>query len=228
MNKKRKNNQAKVVVSTIFASLLILILIIGGLMLRLTGVSGSWYTEQDLTEEVVSNVALWLSDVEGSDVTKEWIRDHAGDMKVTVQLDLNRTGLAQGDIDIVVDEQSYEQCQAAGYELASACLKEIIAGRLEMVGYGENISSEEVDKIIVDVLGSSMEEYLRSKGVHLLPEYEALNDRVGMSGTYSLDLKKITIATDGGEAVYRYVKDGDMLILPEASIVYRKQVAHEK
>lgn len=187
-------------------------------------INGKWTVTYDYTDEIASNIAVWMSDIEGEDIDCAWVKSHGDKLEVEVIFELNKDGLKNGFYKIYVDETSYKECADKSGQLVTACMEEVVLDKLVERNYKESLSKEEVSGIIREVLGCSMEEYLSNNGLLMIPAYESLNNKVSEEGTYTIGLSELTKVSGHGTEKVRFIIDRDSLILPEQGLIYRKKV----
>ena len=237
---KRKKRIRRIKIKAVVSTLVIVaILLVATYMVRkslsLGQIEGSWTREVDVTDQVACETAIWLSDVGGMDTSQEWIHEKLGSLTYTSVLTFEKTGLGKGEFSEVVDKESYEACKDDTYRAVARCLEDIIARRLDMAGYGEELSEEDAKKVVSEVLGVSTEQYLKEKGVDMLPAIEVEEGINNRSGAYSLSGSSITWTctsdvhgdkpeeiNENGQVTESISFVDDMLVIPEDSRVYRR------
>ncbi len=241
--KKRRRGALGLTIYVCIFTLLIIIAAVSYYLVKMNSLTGHWSHEVDITDDVLSSASLWLSDVEGADISSLIPDDSTERLTITVNLEMSASGLGKGEYRMTIDQESYDICKNKTYDVLSSCLEEIIASRLEMVEYDESISAETAHKIAEDVLGQSLNSYLEDKGVSVMPKLDRLASIYEDEGNYSFDLHTITwksssantsddndttdITNNSLDMTEKYMTDSDLFVLPDREITYRKQVAHE-
>ena len=190
---------------------------------RINSISGTWERDYDVTDEVATNTVVWLSDIEGEDIDVDWVKSRIGELDVKVILQMNKTGFRKGEYSISVDEASYAECENKTKEILASCMEEIIASKLQEAGYGDTVTTAQSQEAILNVLGCSMQEYLSQNEVSVMYPIENINSEVSESGQYEVDIKTITWMHDGQELSEKYVKNAEVMILPEGEEIYSKR-----
>lgn len=231
--KRKRRSILPVVLTICIMTVLIGVALAAFFFNRMNKVSGEWTRDIDITDEVISKSALWMSEIEGVHIDMDWVKGVADKQgyKAVINLDLTmaETVRGQGTYDLVVDTNSYDECKSDTYALLAECLNRVVADRLTLVGYADNVSADEAVAITEEVLGQSLESYLQSKNMDMVPGYEVLSDKYSSNGSYVFNTETITWTNDKAGETYTesYIVDSDMLIFPESEIIYRKQVADE-
>lgn len=190
---------------------------------KLNGLSGRWTAKIEMTDEIVTNSIVWLSDIQNAEINREWVKSKCDPIEVEVVLNVNKTEGSKGTYDISVDMESYENCKKQAYDLVADCIKDIVLDRLTKLGY-EDISADELNELITQVLGNDLDEYLQDKTGELIPSYEDIALTYEQNGEYEVDGKEIVL-THGSESERKSLLfDDKNLVIGDAPTVYRKQV----
>lgn len=185
---------------------------------------GSFTRNEDITDSVITNAAIWLSDIEGISLNEEWIASKADRIVLDITLIVTPTATGAGDYVIELDQDSYNDCFAMSYALVGNCLKEVIANRLIAAGYSEDMDEAEVTALTTEILGMTLEEYLIDKELVLIPQYEDLAAKYSETGTYTIKNDSITINSAEGERIESFLYNENAFSLPDLGLTYRKVV----
>lgn len=225
--KRRRKRARRMVIMLIFLIVFVLLAGVGAIVYYVSyfnKIPGSYTTKVDYTDEIVANVAVWMSDIEGADINVNFVKSHADNMVVDIVYEMTKDELTSGSYKIFVDENSYKECSQKAEELATECMLEIISQKLVARDYKENITAEEAAGIVNEVLGCSMGEYLQTNGLSFMPSYDEVNGKVEVEGTYRINMQNITRSNSEGSIKEKYIINKDSFILPEQAVIYRKQV----
>jgi len=185
---------------------------------------GNYTREIDITDSVITSAAIWLSDIEGISLSKDWLLSNTEPIVLSVNLTLTPSATGQGEYLIELNRDSYDKCVSQSYTLVSNCLKEVIANRLISAGYSDDLEKEEIDALILQICGMSLEEYLIDKELVLMDEYDSINSTYKDNGTYSVNENAFTWNSETKSLTEIYLLADDMFTLPNSNIIYRKQV----
>ncbi len=191
-------------------------------------IKGEFQRSIDITDRVVSKVAVWLKDVEGAEIDPDRIRSRAGSITVTSHLVFEYSGLKKGSFSEQMDEASYDESTDRAFELAGVFLKELITDRLKAAGYAENISDKEADALIYEALGMSLEDYIRKSGTDFMPDRDELKEEINRSGEYGLPGSMIEWTRNGSVVKEKIGISNDILVILETGDIYRKQQDNEE
>lgn len=229
MARRRRRSGMRVLATTLMAVIMLMLIgIIGSVVyyvLHLNSAKGSWVRYYDCTDEVAMNIALWMSDIEGTNTDAQWVKSHTEKLELPIVFELQTEGLTGGKYSVYVDEASYRDCEGRVKSLAANCLTDIITDKLIENGYKDNMTTDETSVLINEILGCSMEDYLANNGLSFIDSYDSINGKYFREGEYKLNLHYIT-RTDSTDSVKeRYLTDEDKLILPEQGVVYERLVS---
>ena len=194
----------------------------------LTAFRGDYIRQLDITDRVVTNAAIWLKDVEGADVTEEWVRNKTDGIETSVSLSFDPSGHNKGNFSEEIDTSGYAGCKEESTALLCGCLKELIKKRLEMVGYGKDMSLEDVDELITQALGMTLDSYLNNAGISATPDFDRLEETVGRSGEYKIRRNLITWERDGAMVSEHFTTGRGALTITEPSFVYTRPEGYEE
>jgi hypothetical protein len=224
--RRKKRRRKRIITTTVIALLsvgLAVVIFMSVLRIRtLKAFSGDYTRTVDMTDRIVANAAIWLKDVEGADITTEWIMGKTDPLVVKTSIGFNPKGLKRGSFTEELDNPSYSECSDKAYKLTADCLRELLIKRLTMVGYAETVSDEEADSLIMEVLGTTLEDYIKNEGVAIMPDYNELAQEYTRTGDYSIDKMTIKWARDGEERIDGFRTTGDELIIVDPGYVYER------
>ena len=140
-----------------------------------------------------------------------------------VNVSFNKENTKKGMITEAIDEQSYNECMERSCLVAAECLRELIIKRLTMVGYAESMNDEEADELIREVLGMTLDNYIKNSQVDILPSIEELNKDLCNNGSYEIKGKTIKLNFDGTELSTAYALHKDTIIFVDKGYVYGKK-----
>ena len=178
-------------------TLLALIVVAAGVLAVLYFWDRPFTRTVSLSEDVAVNTYVWLSDVEGMTLTYSDIKDQVG----AIDLEIAMTPTGKSHLYTQeVSAESYTECE----KKAKAGLKNaFIAVAKEQLG-----DSADVSALMEDTFGVTVEEYLESCNLTLLPTLESLQDKY--SGEYENKIfngrdfeyrKNFKVSVDGKEPV---------------------------
>lgn len=209
------------IICIIFAALICLA---AALIMKEKDISGSWKREINLTDEAVNNIAMWMADIEGEEITFDWVKSQTEDIVVPVVLEVQKSDQKTGEFKQYVDQADYEVCEKQVETLLASCMEDVLSRKLEQAGYGDNLDPTKAGEIAEEVLGSSVEDYLKDMGIDMLPSYESFAENLNISGVYTLDKGTMLWESAKGTFSKTYVKQKDFLIFPDEEMIFRKQV----
>ena len=224
--RRKKRKRRRIITTTVIALLavaLTVIILMSVLRLRtLQAFKGDYTRTMDVTDRVVSNIAVWLKDVEGDDVNADWVKSRTDPFILTTTLSFDPQGLKKGSFTEELNEPSYSECSDKAYVLTAECLKELIIKRLTLIGYAESLSDEEADALITEALGMTLDSYIKNADIKIMPDHNKLANELTRTGDYSI--KKMTIEwTRSGEDITDTFKTaGDTLIIVEPGYIYER------
>ncbi len=162
---------------------------------------GRWKGSVEVTGEVSDKASDWfLAAAMGN---KANVSKHLGDVNVDTHLNFN----ADGTWNSSVDRSSYDECEDRAYEAMAGALNEFVGIRLA-AAQKSDMSSEDIDRLIVDTIGMSGKDYLKEYGPAIMPSYESLTAAYERDGTYTADKRTVTI---NDTVTADYVVNGSLL-----------------
>jgi len=195
---------------------------------KINSIEGHYKEECNLTDIVISNIDIWLSDIDGYDKDYSWIKSKSNDFIVNIDVDITKTDFGKGEYTINVDEASYIKCQIASRELMANCLKDIIKEKLINNGIDENIDDSELDSLIVEVLGLNLYDFIALNDLTIMSSYEDYSKSINRSGNYSADFDTVKGFLQDSSAEEKYYIDKSVLMLSESNMILRKEATDEK
>ncbi len=191
----------------------------------LSAFRGDYVRSVDITDRVVAKAALWLADVEGADISEEWIMGKTEGIDALVNLNFDPNGPLSGTFTEGLDGPDFAGCREESSALVCDCLRELIIKRLEAVGYGENLSDDAADALINEALGMGLPAYLENIGVNTAPDFDLLEDDIARSGSYKIRGNRIIWEREGAECKDRFSTGKGVLVIDEPSFVYKRGTA---
>ena len=225
MNKaqRRRRRLIRRIIVTAICVVFALVILVAVLRIKtLRAFRGDYVRSIDVTDVVVAEAAIWLSDVEGADIDTDWIRDKTDRLYVQADLSFTSKGLSSGSFTEEIDNPSYAECEAAAYGLVAECLRELIIRRLTAVGYAESVTEAEADSLIKEALGMTLDNYIKNAGISFMPEYNELSDQINRSGDYRIRKKTIKWERGGEEVTDAFSVAGDRLVITEPELIYTR------
>lgn len=232
-NKRRRRR--RVMLRRILAVIIVLALL-GGIVaaifvLKEKGISfskkidGTFTRDVDVTQIVTSDIAIWLSDIEGMDIDAQWVGNRVEPYVVTETLTLTSSGSSGNAYIRTVDSDSYNKLTQKVNTDIDVLLAEIVKEQLLAKGYSDSVSDDDASRITTQVLGMSASEYLSSNGVSVAPTQEKLAEIVtgssdSQSGTYSISGNEMTISINGVETTETIIRKKGVLVFTQSSRVY--------
>lgn len=214
---------------TIVSMVLAAVLLVTVLRIRtLRALRGDFVRKLDITDQVVSQVTLWLNDVEGADIDPDWVRDKGQEICADVELTFIPEGLTKGTFTETLNTESYAHCSEEAYRITGECLRELIVNRLTAVGYSESLSNDEADALITEALGMSLDNYLKNAGVDIIPDYNELAEEINRSGEYKIRRMTLEWTRDGADAVDSFSVTKDSLAVLDAGFIYMRVESNDE
>ena len=226
---RRKRRKIKRIITTAVCVILAVIITLGCMRIRtLRAFRGDYVRQMDVTDRVVASAALWLKDVEGADITEEWIRSKTDGIDVAETLTFDPSGPFKGNFSEEVDALRYSACREESSALLCDCLRELIIQRLKMIGYSENIDDETADELTEQALGMPLKDYLEGIGVNAAPDFDSLEEETGRSGEYRIRGNTITLEWEGNTVSEAFSVGKNALTLHDKQLVYTRIKAEEE
>lgn len=220
---RRKRRKIKRIITTLICVILAVLITLGCVRIRtLRAFRGDYVRRMDVTDRVVASTALWLKDVEGADVTEEWIRSKTDGIDLAVILSFDPSGPYKGTFSEEVDASDYASCREEALALVCDCMRELIIKRLSMIGYGESITDEAADELTKQALGMPLKDYLEGIGVNAAPDFDVLEEETGRSGEYRIRGNNILMEWDGGSVTETFSVGKNVLTMHDKSLVYTR------
>lgn len=140
------------------------------------------FKEISLTEEITAKGYVWLSQIDGMDLSYEEVRDIMGAICVTVELKPSENkGMKLQEI----TEGSYAKCYEAAYDGMLEAYNRVVCKRLKDSKFEGEASADTVDSLMKEVYGLSTIDYLKQcEDLQLIPSEEALKNRFNVEVEY--------------------------------------------
>lgn len=234
----RKKRRRRVLLRRILA-VIIMLSLLGGIVagvfvLKKKGISltrkteGTFNRNVDVTATIASDIAIWLSDIDGIDIDEKWVSDRIEPYVINETLTLIAGNIGESVYTRTIDQQSYELLTQTVNSDMDMLLGEIVKEKLIGSGYGDSVSDEEASQITREVLGMNASEYLLSNGVQIVPTIEELTEEVlgdagGQSGSYSVSGNEMTISINGEQITETIIKKKGVLVFTNSGRVYEEK-----
>ncbi|MCR5596423.1 MAG: hypothetical protein K6G12_11280 [Lachnospiraceae bacterium] len=144
---------------------------------------GTWIREEDMTGQTSDEIAKWLASAkQGSTVMSETTYD-----KVSVDIVLRIA--EDGTYEQYVDEQSYTDAGKVAYNNLAKAFGKLAGTSFEAVGMSDEseFSAEELEALMIEAVGMSVEEYLRKAVADLMPAYEEYSQEFKSTGSCAVE-----------------------------------------
>lgn len=225
--RKRKKVNSILVSMVILLSICVLSLIIYLFIAdgnkKSPNITGIYDGTVDITEDVAAESALYLSTVQGVEITSKDVLEYMDDVEIGVMLDAKSTGFGKGNYSITIDEDSYNDCKTKVYEAISMAMSDLIKVRLEKVGFDPEKEATTVEELTKNALGMSLPEYLEECEVDILPTLESLKAEVESSGEYTIAEGEINMMSNNSSNTHTYVYDKTNFVLTDLDWTFVKR-----
>ena len=135
--------------------------------------SGEWSADLDITEQAAITAFSWLQDIEAVSVSLEdmesYMESYMHGLTIQVNLAFEQTARDEGIFRCYVSPESYDACNQAAYEAFAAAFLDLLAERLHMAGYADNVDKEAIEALVTETFGMSTVTYLMTYAPALLP-----------------------------------------------------------
>ncbi|MBQ9334580.1 MAG: hypothetical protein IJS12_09630 [Lachnospiraceae bacterium] len=207
-NKKRKNRRSPIgyiVVIVIMATLLSLLVYEHYHPIRKLP-AGTWIREHDLSAVTDQAIHEWLHSAE-TGLTELPEADHD---TVTVNVILRID--ADGGYSQQLDTASYEAAAECAYRNLEKSLRSVISARFTALGMTDEsgLPDADIDMLMRDAVGMSMDEYLHKAVPDIMPSQEELADVLDRSGFCRIDGDLISFDNDAGQV---FLSDSGRLLI---------------
>jgi|GEM_PF-6551759 len=188
---------------------------------------GEYISAVNISDEVYSNVALYLSTVQGVEITSSDIEKYIGSVEITTMINITKSSGGQGTYETSIDEDSYNMAVNQVYYGLGEELKDIIAERLTKVGYDSEAEGTDIDSIITGALGKNIDEYLSECELTIVPLREDIVSGIGIKGEYVIKDGIITITTNGETIDHSYIYHDNTLAITDIPMILSKKDNNE-
>lgn len=201
--------------------ILLLMVITGGVYLgigyfrSLNLPEGTYKGEIDITDQVVTKAALWLSTIDEGTFDVQALEEDLGSVKISVELQIKRTGSNTGNYITTMSQEDYETGREQVNKAVKATVSNAISERLKAAGFDNAEDLEFVDQTITAALGMEFEAYLEACKVDFMPEYEELSKKYNQEGAYSISGEMITWTNDKTTTTDKLVRDDKSFVLTD-------------
>lgn len=220
--KKRKKRKARFCDVVFIIFLILIILTMAGIgagyyyLHDAKQVKGVYSRKIDLTEQVIDNINRYLSEaLFGNEIDA---REFVDEVNLEVKLAIGNDYSFREEL----KEESYEEVSRAAREALKVSLQKLLARRLDVAALDSEMN---IDELVQEALGMSLDRYLDEYGPMLLPEKEKLTAEYHREGSYTANRNSITLTlTDGTVVEYAYLVSDKMLVLSgEYETVYTRE-----
>ena len=219
--RRRRKRIKRIVINVIVLVIVIIAFTAIGLFKRISPFRGQYTRTVDFTQEAVTAATLWLSDVEGAEIGSEYIMAKSEGISANVILEFDGI-MGKGSFKEELSREAYDSCVSQAYNMTAVCLRDLIFERLIAVGYSETMSEDEVDALIKEALGMTLDNYIRNSGVVLMPAYEEIEADYNRSGDYKIKGSSIEFTVNGEVTSEHYAASRDTLAMNETGKIYRR------
>ena len=183
-------------------------------------IRGEWTRHIDMSSMVGEAMEDYLESANMGDEID--LSAYVGDLKVAVDLTLD----GEGNFTEQINEESYVKCEEAANAALAEAVRELITIRMEAVKVS---SDEDIDSLIEETVGMSLESYLEQYGPVLMPQLSELQKENDRSGSYECDRTLISLQGADGEAYgnaegCQYMVSNETLVIDygDAAYIYVK------
>ena len=231
MKKKRKKVSASKYTATVVILLLVFItlLVVEFILVRFTDIfdesskklEGTWSMAMETSDYTALEIGRWLDDVSDYDADGEIekLRTKLADCDVTCEISFDTSSMTY---QIAVSEDEYNRCYEEAIQTLTSILDTLISKRIESSGISQSDIGMSVDELVVETIGMSIDEYIRTKGPKIMPSLEQIAHDTNHSGGYQVDKDVLSLE---GNGEYTFMVDDDTLVLTDAE---GKSVAFDK
>ncbi len=168
--------------------------------------AGTWVREYDLSPVTDQAIHEWLHSAE-TGLTE---LPEAGHDAVTVKVVLRIN--ADGGYTQQLDTDSYAAASACAYRNLENSLRSVIAARFTALGMTDEsgMTDEDIDLLMQDAVGMSMDEYLHKAVPEIIPSREELAGTLDRSGSCRMEEDLIYFDGDVGQV---FLSDSGRLLI---------------
>lgn len=171
--------------------------------------SGVYQCEVDITEQVLAQTALWLSEAYDDNFDLSAFEERLGTVVIVSEMTLEKTGTNTGNFSITVNQEMYDAAKRNVSLIVEQELTAVIADRLAIAGID---ASKDTSEIIESALGMSLGDYMVSCDISFVPEYNEYLEIYAREGSYSIDGSQITWNSGGVMTVNTFARGDNMII----------------
>lgn len=140
------------------------------------------FTEISLSEEITAKGYVWLSQIEGMDLSYDELREIMGDIYLSAEL---KKGETKGMRYQEITEGSYSKCVNQAYEGMKKAYCTVVGDRLTEEGYEGQVDEAVVNSLMEEAYGVSVDEYLKGcEDLELIPSEEELKEKYNKEVEY--------------------------------------------
>lgn len=221
MAKKKKRKRK---ISGLPAIIILMLLLIGvltaGAVYYLFGNSlrlpGTWEREIDLTNQVRESIASYLSETAYGDEID--IRPYVDKISIKSTLTVTK----ESEWTEKIDSADYEEITQKANMALKQAVTELLSRRIKDSYIETDVS---VGDLVKESTGMSLDAYLSTYGPSMLPSYEELSEKYGVTATYEADREYVTLFMPlSGDMEYTYMTAQGTLVIDgaEGTTVYHK------
>lgn len=168
--------------------------------------SGTWTREYDLNPTADQVISDWLRSAEAG--LNEIPESTVSPVSVSITLRIDPEGTYEQSIDTA----SYASAKDHAYENLKSALKTVINARFSALGMTDDsgLSDDEIEALINEATGISMDEYLHKAVPEIIPSIEELSSELERSGICRIEEDRI-IFDEGVSQELLYDKDTLMI-----------------
>ena len=126
----------------------------------------------DLSDKATAMALSWLADIDDNGLDYRKVRDCIGELKLSVTL--TPAGKKKTYMQSI-EESNYADCQEKAYEGLKKAYVKAVETRLINEGFEGEVTESFVDELMQEAYGLSLDEYLKSMDIQLLPTWEELS-----------------------------------------------------
>lgn len=180
-------------------------------------IEGEWKRDIDFSRKVASSIDTYLDEAEHSEIIQA--DNYVKNVSVSATLLLRDDGTYAETI----SEDDYNAAVSTANTALKMAFKDLIVYRLGISGVEKQ---EDVDSLIEQAIGMSLEAYLNEQGITLLPTYDELVAEYSSSGNYKYKNNIIILYDNNGVDTKEYnvfVSETALVLMnEEISNVYRR------
>lgn len=177
-------------------------------------IKGTWDRKIDITDIVRDNIEDFISTATfGKDINPS---DYISNISVGIELILNQ----DGSYKVNISEEDYNNGNDLAKEALKSALMDLLKRRLQISAV-ETESDEEINQLIKDAIGMSIEEYIDGYGPTLMPDIQMLMELYGDEGRYNVNRDVLSLKSNyDGDKDYSYLVSDSLLMISNSDEEY--------